>query len=221
MIRINLLPIKQDRRREAGRNQIIIGLAFIAVEIVVFVFLNMNLESKLEEQRNKNGIVKASVDRIIKQVRDHQAIINEIKEFEKRQAAIEGLQTARTGPVFIMLELSNLISKGGRPHIDNDRYQEMIQLDPSSGYDENWDFRRLWITDFTENNRKLHLKGQALTHEDVAEFLRRVNLSDYFVSSTLVSTRVGPPQVDRSKIPRDATLEPVVHFSLDGEVKYR
>jgi type IV pilus assembly protein PilN len=221
MIRINLLPIKQDRRREAGRNQIIIGLVVVAIEIVVFVFINMNLESKLEEQRNKNGIVKASVDRIIKQVKDHQSIINEIKEFEKRQAAIEGLQTARTGPVFVMLELSNLISKGGRPHIDNDRYQEMIQLDPSSGYDENWDFRRLWITGFTEQDKKIKLDGQALTHEDVAEFLRRVNLSEYFVSNRLVSTRVSNPSIDRSKLPKDATVEPVVHFSLTGEVKYR
>jgi type IV pilus assembly protein PilN len=221
MIRINLLPIKHDRRREAGRNQIIICLAVLAVEIVVFILINMNIESKIDEQINRNNLVKASVDTIIAQIKDHQKIIDEIKEFEKRQAAIEGLQTARTGPVFVMLELSNLISKGGRPHIDNDRYQEMIQMDPSAGYDENWDYRRLWITDFAEKDKKISIKGQALTHEDVAEFLRRVNLSDYFISNELVSTRVGPPSVSKIKISTDAKLEPVVFFELKGEIRYK
>ncbi len=220
MIRINLLPIKQDRRREAGRNQIAIAAGILIVQVVVLVFINMSASSKVDEQQNRNSIVKANVQRIKKQIKDHQAILNEIKKFEKRQAAIESLQDARTGPVHVMLELSNIISKDGRPTIDNDRYQQMIRLDPASGYDENWDFRRLWISSFEEKNRKVKIKGQGMTHEDVAEFLRRINLSGFFVSSELVSTDLSKPRLPIKDVNTKA-IGPVVHFEVTGLVRYR
>ncbi len=220
MIRINLLPIKQDRRREAGRNQIAIAVGILIVQIVILVFVNMNAASKVDEQKNKNSIVKANVERIKRQIKDHQQILNEIKKFEKRQAAIESLEDARTGPVHVMLELSNIMSKDGKPSIDNDRYQEMTRIDPASGYDENWDFRRLWISRFGEKDRKVKISGQGVTHEDVAEFLRRINLSDFFVASELVSTSLSKPKfVLKGVAAKD--IEPVVHFKISGTVRYR
>jgi type IV pilus assembly protein PilN len=220
MIRINLLPVKQDRRREAARNQILLALVIIVVECVICGVVQMSINTDVDSQKNKNSAVQADVQRIKKQITDHKTILAEIKEFEKREDAINGLMKARTGPVHVMLELSNLLSRGGRPTIDNVKYQEMIQIDPTAGYDENWDYRRLWITEFSEKEKKLTLKGQALSHEDVAEFLRRVNLSDYFVSNELISTKLAP--VDLKMETKDNLREePVVHFELKSEIRYR
>lgn len=220
MIRINLLPIKQDRRREAGRNQIIIGVLVLAVEMVFFVLVYMRTSAQVDEQRNKNQMVQNQVDVLEKQVQDHQAILNEIAEFEKRQESIEELQRARTGPVYLLLELSNILSKGGRPNIDHDTYQEKVQLDPTSGYDENWDFRRVWLEAFQEKDRIVQIRGQALTHEDVAEFLRRVNLSSFFVQNELISTALARPRI-RYAAKALAGAEPVVDFVIKGKIKYR
>ena len=44
----------------------------------------------------------------------------------------------------------------------------------------NWDPRRLWITKYSEVDRNVKIEGLARDGEDVAEFLRRVALSDYF-----------------------------------------
>ena len=220
MIRINLLPVKQDRRKEAGRNQLAIGFAVVLLEVGICFMISMNLSSDIDAQKNKNNIVEAEVNRIKKEISDHQQILNEIREYEKRQAAIDGLQNARTGPVFVMLEMSNLVSKNGRPSIDNDKYQEMLRNDPAAGYDENWDYRRLWISEFKEKDREIVIKGQAMTHEDVAEFLRRINLSDFFVSNELISTDLAPPNLGKDK-KSDTESEPVVHFELKGEVRYQ
>ena len=95
----------------------------------------------------------------------------------------------------------------------------MIQLDPASGYDENWDFRRLWISSFQERERHVTIRGQALTHEDVAEFLRRINLSDFFVSSQLEGTDLSAPSVGGLQTAISGA-DPVVHFSLSGKVRY-
>ncbi len=220
MIRINLLPVKQDRRREAGRNQITIGVGILLVVLAVCMTVTVSINADIDEQRNKNNIIEAEVNNINKEIADHQQILNEIQEYEKRQDAIDGLQTARTGPVFVMLEMSNILSKSGKPTIDNDKYQEMLRTDPAAGYDENWDYRRLWISEFKEDQREIMIKGQAMTHEDVAEFLRRINLSDFFVSNELISTDLSAPKLGKMER-KDETEEPVVHFEIKGEVRYK
>jgi type IV pilus assembly protein PilN len=218
MIRINLLPIKQDRRRESARNQLILAGVILIIEITVFVAMNLSVSADIEQQRNLNRSVEAEVKRIKRQIKDHKDIQNEIDEYEKRQDAIEGLQDARTGPVYVMLELSTILSKGGRPNIDNVQYQEMIRLDPTAGYDEDWDYRRLWISSFSEKNKEVDIEGQALTHEDVAEFLRRINLSRFFTTSELVSTDLGTLSL---KMPGVDGKDPVVRFKMKGAVRYR
>lgn len=220
MIRINLLPIKQDRRREAGRNQVLIGLLILVLEMACFVLLYFDTDADVDEQRNANQTIQAKVKRIEKQVKDHQRILQEIDEYEKRQQAIESLQAARTGPVYVMLEISNVLSKGGRPHIDHDRYQEMIQTNPASGYDENWDFRRLWVDTFQEKDRLVRITGQGMTHEDVAEFIRRINLSDFFHSTELVSTNLDLPKVTMEGFDHQ-NADPLVHFVMTAKVKYQ
>ena len=220
MIRINLLPIKQDRRREALRHQILLAIGVIVAELAVFVAINLDISADIDAQRNLNSSVQAEVNRIQNQIKDHQNILNEIKEFELRQAAIEGLQDARTGPVYVMLELSNILSKSGKPNIDNAKYQEILRRDPTSGYDEDWDYRRLWLLDFTEKNREVTIRGEAMTHEDVAEFLRRINLSRFFVSSELNSTILGAPQTKLANL-NAKQIEPVVKFEIKGKVRYR
>ncbi len=220
MIRINLLPIKQDRRREAGRIQFYIGLVVLLVEALVCFWIHTNLGNKVDEQNNKNMSVKAEVNNIQRGIQDRKAIVAEIAKYEKRQAAIESLKDARVGPVFVMLELSKIISLGGGPQIDNTRYQEMLKTDPTAGYEEGWDYRRLWIDEFSENQRKVSITGQGLTHEDVAEFLKRISLSDFFVSSKLISTDLSKPTI-KSKTLAKTVTDPVVHFKLEGEVRYR
>jgi type IV pilus assembly protein PilN len=220
MIRINLLPIKQDRKREAGRNQVLIGLLVIVLELACFILLYLDASADVDEQRNENQTIQAKVKRIEKQVKDHKRILAEIEEYEKRQEAIDSLQAARTGPVFVMLELSQILSKGGRPHIDHDRYQEMIQSNPASGYDENWDHRRLWLDSFQEKDRGVRVSGQGLTHEDVAEFIRRINLSDFFTSSELVSTNLEQPKISMDGFAAKES-DPVVRFVVTAKVRYQ
>jgi Tfp pilus assembly protein PilN len=220
MIKINLLPVKQDRRREAGRNQLLIGLLAIVVELVAAALLYLGASSSLSEQKNANGSIQTQVDRIEKQVQDHQEILADIKEYEKRQEAIDNLEAARTGPAFLMLEISSILSKNGRPNIDHNKYQQMIQMNPTLAFDESWDFRRLWIDSFAEKDKIVKIAGQGVTHEDVAEFLRRLQLSSFFVSSELVSTNLGAPKIAMKDFDVK-TADPVVQFMLQAKIRYK
>ncbi|MBN2803499.1 MAG: PilN domain-containing protein [Deltaproteobacteria bacterium] len=220
MIKINLLPVKHDRRKEAGRNQLLIGTLVLVLELVIAIFLSMAVEDDIAKQKNVNDSVNAQISRLSKTIEGHKQILNEIAEFEKRQQAIDELQAARTGPVHVMLELSRILSKNGHPTIDDEYYQNIIKKNPSRGYDENWDFRKVWISSFSENSKHVKITGQGVSHEDVAEFLRRINLSSFFVSSELISTHLSKPNIkvdgdDKEKI------GDVVNFILIGDVRYR
>ncbi|MBN2525913.1 MAG: PilN domain-containing protein [Deltaproteobacteria bacterium] len=220
MIRINLLPIKQDRRKEAGRNHLLIGVLVVFLEIAVAVVISLNVDDQIAEQQNKNSSLQAQINRINQTIAGHDQILAEISEHEQRQAAIEELQAARTGPVQVMLELSRILSKDGKPTIADEIYQEIIKKNPARGFDENWDFRRVWLTSFDEKDKRVTIKGQGMTHEDVAEFLRRLSLSSFFVSSELVSTNLSGPSIDTRALGATSKVE-VVSFTVLGDIRYR
>ncbi|MCK9523398.1 MAG: PilN domain-containing protein [Proteobacteria bacterium] len=220
MIRINLLPIKQERKKEALRNQLIIGFLVVAVEVLILFIMFMGISDDIKAQKNENGSLDAQIKRIESSMAEHKEILKEIDEYIKRQEAIDALVAARTGPVNVMLEISRILSRSGKPTIHNDRYQALIKENPIRGYDEDWDFRRVWINTFREKDRNVTITGQGVSHEDVAEFLRRLNLSDFFVSSELVSTSLAVPKVKTSGLELK-NMDKVVSFSLIGSVKYK
>ncbi|MCU0663999.1 MAG: PilN domain-containing protein [Myxococcota bacterium] len=220
MIRINLLPVRRDRKKEAVRNQFLVALLVLLVEASVCALFYNAAASKAAAQGNQNQLKVAEVEKLKKEVADHKEILDKITEYEKRQTAIDMLFAGRTGPTHVMLEMSRLLSKGGRPFVDPDKYQELLRFDASAGYDEDWDYRRLWLDRFVEKDHLATIEGQAVTHEDVAEFLRRVNLSQFFTETQLVSTELKPPTVKSSTFSvQDA--DPVVHFKFDTEMRYR
>jgi Tfp pilus assembly protein PilN len=190
------------------------------LEFIVASVISMNIQDDIAHQKNINDSVSAQIDRISKTIAGHKQILKEIEEFEQRQQAIDELQAARTGPVQVMLELSRILSKDGRPTVDDEYYQAIIKRNPARGYDENWDTRRVWLNSFSESSKNVKIKGQGVSHEDVAEFLRRITLSSFFVSSELISTKLTRPSF-KVEGASSGKVGNVVGFSLIGDVRYR
>lgn len=86
----------------------------------------------------------------------------------------------------------------------------MRRDNPLSVYNPGWDVRRLWITSFVERDRKCTIAGIGKTNEDVAEFLRRLNISELFDKVTLQQTGMSGDKSGNS----------MVTFTLTCEVKY-
>ena len=67
----------------------------------------------------------------------------------------------------------------------------MRQENPLAGYNESWDVRRLWLTRFEEIDRECKIEGLGRSNEYVAEFLRRLTLSEIYDNVTLQRTRAA------------------------------
>jgi type IV pilus assembly protein PilN len=110
------------------------------------------------------------------------------------------------------MELSNLLSEGAGPSV-NPENVDTARRDSktATGFNASWDARRLWLTAFTEQARRCTIRGFGKTNEDVAEFLRRLNLSSLFEKVTLQSTSAATDP---------GSHLPVVSFDLTCVVRY-
>ena len=105
MILINLLPHREEKRRQRKRAffatlalSAVLGLAIAGVWYVV-------LQQLTSAQQARNDFLKAEITRLEAQIKDIATLRAEIEALKARQKAVEGLQTDRNMPVYLLDEL--------------------------------------------------------------------------------------------------------------------
>lgn len=206
MIRINLLAQKKRAERSEG-SQVWLAVVMVIVLAEVaglFVYHGFKAE-ELADQQRKNAELTSQIEQAKKNVANHAQIKADLALLRARETAIEKLQSARSGPTAVLLELSRILTPGRGPSVDPDRLAQLRRDNPLSVYNPTWDSRRLNITSFVEAQRKVKLDGVARDGEDVSELARRLNLSRLFYDVILLP----------------ATREKdIVKFSLEAKVRY-
>lgn len=214
MIRVNLLPTA--RKKETGLSggfqvwSVVYALAAVLC-CVFYGVLYWKTDSELDEKKAANVSLENEIKRAEQQNTNLDDIKAQLSKSKKFEEVIKGLQAARSGPTRVLMELSRILSKQGGPSIDEKNLARLRRDNPLAGYNPSWDIRRLWINAFKEDDRHCVIDGLARTNEDVAEFLRRLSLSEVFEAVTLQSTKAA-------KDPDTAQL--VVSFSLTCDVRY-
>ena len=160
MIRINLLPVREWRRKEAVRRQISIFALSLILLIVGLLATGLTIQGKvrahrqeltsLEENKAKFAYVNKKIERVNKKR----------KQVENKFKAIEKLQEGRTTTVKILDEIVS-----------------SIPID------------RLWLTKLSLKGNNVQLGGVALDNHTVALFMRRLETSPMCKSVNLINTR--------------------------------
>ena len=212
MIRINLMPQKRRAERSEGSQLwlAVVMVLMLALVAALFVFHGFKGE-ELKDQLRKNAELQSQIDQSKNAVANHDQVTAKLAQLRAREEAIGRLQSARTGPTAVLLELARLLTPGRGPSVDPDRLSQLRRDDPLAVFNPAWDSRRLWLIKFVEDHRKLHLEGYAQDGEDVSELARRMNLSSYFADVRLLP---ASRQID------SVTHAEVVGFALEAKVKY-
>jgi type IV pilus assembly protein PilN len=209
VIRINLLPIRKVKRAEASQRQFVyMGMAILAT-VVGVVFLHLQAAGQLEGIKRRNTILAADVARLKKEIGDYEKVRSQREELLRQRKTIQALDAGRTGPVYLLREMSEILSPGKGPTFDRVTYEETLRRDPNAGFNASWDPRRVWMDAYAEDQRRVRIRGAAKSNEDVAEFLKRLNSSVFFSEVNLDSTS----QVSGRGIK-------YVNFSLSASVNY-
>ncbi|HEY3352998.1 MAG TPA: PilN domain-containing protein [Polyangia bacterium] len=180
MIRINLLPVKAAKKREAGQRQVVLLLLAVIGAFGIIVGVHLYKTAEVDRLKKRNADMSARLAKLKSEIGDYDVIKAQYDELTRQKQTIDRLKSGRTGPVGVMRELSDIISKGKGPRLNVADYEVLLKKDPNAGYNPTWDPRRLWITSYTETNRRVKLVGGAKSYDDVAEFMKRMQLSVYF-----------------------------------------
>ena len=142
MILINLLPHREERRRQRKR-QFFIGLGFSAVVglLVVGVWYSV-LQQMTAAQQSRNAFLQTEIKRLENQIKDIATLRTEIEALKARQKAVEDLQTDRNTPVYLLNELVKQTPEG------------------------------VYLTSIKQTGQVVAINGVAQTNERVSEFLR-------------------------------------------------
>ncbi len=212
MIRINLLPQKKRAEQTEGSQLWLVALlVLLLAEIVgLFVFHGFKRQ-ELAAQKHKNDEIQAQIDHARKAVKNQAEVKQKLAQLRAREDAISKLQSARTGPTAMMLEMARILTPGRGPSVSPEKLAQLKRDNPLAVYNPNWDARRLWLSRFVEEHRQVRLEGRARDGEDVSELARRMNLSSYFYDVKLLPAR----QVHDSESGLD-----LVNFQLQAKVRY-
>ena len=158
MIRINLLPAKVSKKKQAGTQQLAIAAAVLVAALAGNFFWSSSRASALAAREAKVKRTKAEIASLEK-------IIGEVNDIKQQQAAVKDklavldkLKANRTGPVRLLDELAGLVPK------------------------------RVWIRKFDEKDRNVSFEGSAVTIEDVSAFMSALQKSPYFKTVELKKT---------------------------------
>ena len=213
MIRINLLPRKRRAEAQAGANQgwLIVLLVVMLAEVFGLFVLHSYGEKGLRAQMRKNAELTDQIDQSKRSVANHDEVKEKLNQLRAKEEAIAALQSARTGPTAVLLELARILTAGRGPTVDPSRLDQLKRENPLAVFSQSWDPRRLWLTKFVEQNREVQITGLARDGEDVSEFARRLGLSSYFDDVRLLPGRRSANNT--------ANLE-LVEFELQAKARY-
>lgn len=212
MIRVNLLPHKRASAKEGEQSQawVFVLMGVLAIEAIVLFFFHQTKTNELSRQREANKQITEQIEEIKKTVANHNNVKSQLGVFRQREEAITKLQTSRSGPTAVLLEVARVLTQGRGPTIDPDRLAQLRKDNPLAVPNASWDSRRMWLMEYKESDRVVTMQGLARDGEDVSELARRLALSNYFTDVKLLPA---------SRVKGEKGLE-MLKFQLQAKVRY-
>jgi len=158
MVRINLLPVRVSKKKEAGKQQLALFAVVLVAGLLVNYFWAASRAGDLKFRESKLARTRediAQLERIIGEVKN---IKDAQQELQKKLDVLERLKQGRTGPVRMLEELATVTP------------------------------RQLWLTKLDEKGGAVTFSGSSASIDDVSEFMLKLKQSKYFTKVELKKT---------------------------------
>ncbi len=149
MPRINLLPWREELRKERQKNFSLAAVAAVALGVGVYLLYSNHVDNKIEYQQSRNAFLEAEIARLDEQITE---IINLEAQKERliaRMEIIEELQKSRPQVVHLFDELVRTLPEG-------------VQL-----------------TSVVQTGDRLEIKGVAQSSSRISNYMRNIDASGW------------------------------------------
>lgn len=161
MIRINLLPHREQRRKERRQQFYVLLGAVVALGGVIALAVHLVIGAYVEAQEERNNIFKAEIAKLDKDIAEIKRLQAQIEELLGRKRVIETLQTYRAETVHIFNEMARLVPEG------------------------------VVLRSLKQNGLVIELRGQAQSNSRVSTLMRNLDSSPYLQQPQLVEIKAG------------------------------
>lgn len=160
MVRINLLPHRELRRRQ--RRKAFYSMLLLSAAIGAFIVIGIGavIAGQLTSQEQRNNFIRSETRKLDDQIKEIATLRQEIDSLKARQVAVEDLQSDRNQPVYLMDELVRQVPEG------------------------------VYLRAFKQEGQRVVINGYAQSNERVSELLRNFgNNSPWLERPELIEIR--------------------------------
>jgi len=182
MIRINLLPIREQRKRREGQQLIVLFALLLVGQIMGLSTYYKSKSSEQAELRKEMSAITRRLDNQ-KKAKERVTSLEEDRDvLRQRVAAYEALRSSKAGPSNMMLFLSYVLTPRDRTNQISLGPGTRSELDvlKSINWNTDWNSHSIWLHSLINRGPNVTLKGYALSHDDVTELAKRLESGVFF-----------------------------------------
>lgn len=161
MMRINLLPHREQKRAARQRQfAVLAGLVF-GLAVVVALLGHTILSSRIDNQKNRNAFLQTEIVKLDKQIDEIKVLKEQIQALLARKKVVETLQGNRSQVVHLMDQLMRQLPDG------------------------------VYLKAVKQTGNSINLQGYAQSNARVASLMRNLEASPWLVSPELIETKAA------------------------------
>jgi len=150
MRRINLLPWREERRKQQQRDFGALAIATLLLSVAVVGAVHLFFSARIEYQQTRNDYLRAEIEQQKRVEKEIQALEKTKVQILSRMEIIQSLQASRPEMVHV--------------------FDEMVRMLPEEVY----------LTNLRRNGESLIMTGVARNNNLVSDFMRQLRASNWF-----------------------------------------
>jgi type IV pilus assembly protein PilN len=169
MAHINLLPWREELRKQRNKDfYTLVGLV-AGLMVVIIAAIHLQIQSEIDYQNLRNSFLQKEIQLVEAQIAEIQDLEKKKQQLLSRMEIIERLQSNRPEVVHLFDELANLVPDG------------------------------LYLRSVAQKSRLLTIQGIAQSNARVSAFMRALDQSIWFDEPNLLVIKAQTQGVDRSR----------------------
>lgn len=165
MPRINLLPWREDQRKERQQNFLVAAAGAVLIGIVTIMLVSWTFDRFISYQNERNGILDKEIALLDEKIEEIKGLERQKERLLARMEIIERLQKSRPEVVHLFDELVRTLPDG------------------------------VYLTSLKQSNRRLEIKGVAESTTRVSAYMRNIDVSEWLENpglQVIETVVVGP-----------------------------
>ena len=159
MIRINLLPHREQKRQARQRQFISMAIGLAVLGLAVIGLVHVVIAARIENQNSRNALLKVEIAKLDEQIKEIDKLREQTQALLARKQIVETLQSNRTEAVHLLDQLVRQLPDG------------------------------LYLRSVKQNGVKVTLVGYAQSNARVSTLMRNIESSPWLAAPELVEIK--------------------------------